>query len=167
MTTILSVDPGLMTGAALGYYSAIEPYRLIERWQIGNGLEGFLRWMEQGWMAPDEIVVEKFIYVKGADADISGVPIEGALALQARLDGGTTVIWHDRTDKAALTGIPESATTKAQRQRVRFDFLDRLGLFMPGTSNDDSNDAIIHALVSLRRRRHMPTLRWLYGKEGE
>lgn len=163
MTSILSVDPGLNTGVALGYYDATTPLQVLERWQIHRGLDGFIQWMQGGWMAPDEVVVEKFIGNPEEVGDLSGVPIEGALAWQAALDG-STVLWHDRTDKGLLCGYPAEAATKAQRQRVRFDYLDRFGLFMPGTENDDGNDAVTHLIVSLRRRRHMPTLRWLSGR---
>lgn len=163
MTTLLAVDPGLNSGIALGGYSATEPYRLLQRWQVGYGLEGFLRWLDSVQPMFDEVVVEKFIFSPGEPADLSGVPIEGAIALWARqIDA--VVIWQDRKDKAVLTGHPDEAQTKEQRQRIRFDLLDRLGMFEAGTGNDDSNDAVTHALVSLKRRRHMPTLRMLGGR---
>ena len=169
MTLIMAIDPGLNTGVCLGYYDATTPFRLLERWQVHHGLEGFLRWLDanvdNNLEHVDEVVVEKFVYDPNADnADISGVPIEGVVALWAR-QIGATVIWNTRFDKGALVGYPNSAKTKAQRQRVRFDFLKEKGVFAAGTENDDSNDAITHAIVSLKARRHMPTLRWISGKE--
>lgn len=167
MTYLFAADPGLNTGLALGYYDAVTPYQLLDRWQVHHGLEGFLRWLESyGGEAPDEIVVEKFVYERGADADISGVPIEGAIALWAR-QIGAAVIWNTRFDKAALTGYPDKAVSKAQRQRVRFDWLEERGFFKGGTDNDDTNDAITHSLVSLKNRRHMPTLRAYWRKEAK
>lgn len=160
MTYLLSIDPGLNTGIVLGFYDAVTPYRVLERWQVHHGPAGFIQWFESArGTRVDEIVVEKFIYDASADAaDIIGVPIEGMCMLIAH-ERGIPVIWQTRADKGALVGYPDAAVTKAQRQRVRFDFLDRIGMFKPGTENDDTNDAVTHALVSLRRRRHIPTLK--------
>lgn len=156
MTHLLSIDPGQNTGISLGFYDALTPYQLLERWQVHDGLPGFIRWWERERPHFDELVCEKFIL--GDDefrADLTPVLIEGALQTLHR----GAILWQPRTDKAGLTGYPASAKTKAQRQRVRFDFLEHFGMFRAGTENDDSNDTVVHALVSLKRRRHLPTLR--------
>lgn len=166
MTLQLSVDPGLNTGITLGFYDAVTPYRIIRRWQVHHGLEGFLRWLDGSLHdldAVDEIVVERFISNPEEIADLSGVPIEGAIALWAR-QIGAVVIWNSRFHKGVLTGYPDEAITKAQRQRVRFDWLTERGLARPGTENDDSNDATTHALVSLKARGHQPTIRAYWGR---
>lgn len=163
MTFILAVDPGRNSGIAYGFYDAVTPFQLIDRWQVYNGLDGFLDWWAAD--APDEIdecVVEKFLSVHNEYApDISGVPIEGVIALAARHES-FPIIWQTRMDKSSLVGYPESAKTKAQRQRIRFDFLKEHGLFIPGTDNDDSHDAITHILVSLKKRRHIPTMKLMW-----
>lgn len=160
MTRLLSIDPGVNTGISLGFHDAVTPYQLLERWQVHGGLPGFLAWWRNERPDFDELVSEKFILGDNEfKADLTPVLIEGAL--QAMYDG--TIMWQPRTDKAGLTGYPASAKTKAQKQRVRFDFLDRFGMFRAGTDNDDSNDTIVHALVNLKRRRHMPTLRAYWG----
>jgi hypothetical protein len=168
VTLILGVDPGLETGAALAYYDAINPMQVLDRWQIHRGVDGFLDWLESGVCeAPSEIVYEKFLYDESADgADFSGIPIEGVLAWWAR-QLHIPLIVQTRFDKARLTGYPPSARTKVQRQRVRFDFLEEHGLFKAGTGNDDSNDAITHIAVSLRARRHAPTMRRLWPPRRE
>ena len=166
MTYLLSVDPGGNSGIALGYYDAITPYRLLERWQVHGGADGFRAWWYEGHVEQvDEIVCELFILDPGNQftADLTPKLIEGAIPVlldwyEHRFGRRIPVTWQPRTDKAALTGYPKEAKTKAQRQRVRFDFLDRFGLFKPGTENDDSNDAITHALVYLKRRLHMPSI---------
>lgn len=163
MTEQLSIDPGLNTGVSLGFYDATTPYQLLGRWQVHDGMEGFIEWIEHGAGArlrPDEFVVEKFILAEDNDfgADLSGVPIEGIIAHWAyRL--GSPVMWQGRGAKGSLTGYPREAITKDQRQRVRFDFLEEHGLFLPGTENDDTNDAITHSLVNLKSRNHIPTMR--------
>lgn len=160
MTHQLSIDPGANTGIALGFYNAITPYQLLQRWQVHNGLEGFVRWWQNDRPEYDELVVERFILSGSNDftADLTPVEIEGALYV---LLGGRygDVIWQPRQDKGLLCGYPPDAGTPDQRQRVRFDFLDRFGLYAAGEDNIDSNDAITHALVSLKRRKHLPTMR--------
>lgn len=166
MTYLLSIDPGVNTGIALGYYDAITPYRLVERWQVHNGLDGFIRWWETAvWaggpldLSFDEIVCEKFLLADNDfKADVTPLLIEGALIVLNRQSYNVPIVWQPNTDKAGLVGYPSEAKTKAQRQRVRFDFLERFGLFKAGTENDDTNDAIVHALVSLKKRLHSPTL---------
>jgi len=157
----LSVDPGLNSGVALGFYDATTPYQLIKRYQVHDGLEGFVSWMHTP-AAPYEVneaVVERFVSVRNDFApDITGIPIEGVIRLWAWEDK-FPVYWQTRMDKSALVGYPAGAITKAERQRVRFDFLKKHDLFAPGTENDDSNDAICHGLISLKRRKHMPTLK--------
>ncbi|MBT2484841.1 MULTISPECIES: hypothetical protein [unclassified Microbacterium] len=166
MTFQLSADPGKNTGISLGYYDATTPYQLLQRWQVHHGLEGFLRWLDavvDELEHVDEIIVERFIANHDEDGDLSGVPIEGAIALWAR-QIGAVVIWQTRFDKGALTGYPDDAVTKAQRQRVRFDWLAEHGFAKAGTENDDTNDAITHGIVSLRKRKHMPTIRAFWGR---
>lgn len=160
VTVQLAADPGKNSGVALGYYDAVTPYQLLHRFQVHEGLAGFIRfwrWLESEHGRPDELVCEKFILDSGNEftADLTPVEIEGALAVL----WGEPIIWQPRTAKSKLTGYPASARTKAQRQRVRFNFLKQHGLFKPGTENDDSNDAICHALISLKMRRHYPTLK--------
>lgn len=165
MTRILSVDPGLNTGVSLGYYDATTPYRQLQRWQVHHGPEGFIDWIERECPEYDEVVVERYVYSDDEVGDIVGVPIEGVVLWDAR-KRGAQVIWQDRTHKGRLIGYPPEAVTKAQRQRVRFDFLERFGFFLPGTENDDTNDAITHAIVSLKVRNHMPTLRAFWGRQS-
>lgn len=165
MTYIFSLDPGKNSGAALGYCDDNTEYRLIRRWQIHGGLEGFAGWCEgdggQYIRHVDERVVERFILSPDNEftADLTPKEIEGYLRGVLTADEYAAITWQSRTLKALLTGYPKTATSKAKKQRVRFDFLKRFDLFEPGTDNDDSNDAIVHALVFLKKRRHLPTLR--------
>lgn len=164
MPYLLSIDPGKNTGIALGFYDDETPFTLIERWQVHGGVDGFKRWWREGhWKRADELVVEKFILASDNEftADLTPVAIEGVLSVLLD-ESHLTPVWQPRTDKSRLVGYPKSAVTKAQRQRVRFNFLDRFGLFMPGTENDDSNDAIAHALIYLKGQRHLPTLKFYW-----
>lgn len=161
MPYLFSLDPGKNTGAALGYYDDDTPYQLLERWQIHGGLEGFAQWTEHGagGLDFDERVVERFVLSGDNEftADLTPKEIEGYLRGVLTADEYAAITWQLRSDKSRLTGYPKSAVTKAQRQRVRFNFLKEHGLFAAGADNDDSNDAIVHALVYLKRR-HRPTV---------
>lgn len=168
MTHLLTIDPGLMTGIAFGYYDATTPYQLLSRWQVGRGIQGWVDWKYRvGLELPvDELLYENFIFSDdGEPADYSGVPIEGSIEEWGILHH-IPVIQQDRRAKGDLIGYSPSAVSKAARQRERFDFLERHGLFEAGTGNDDSNDAIAHALISLKRRRHVPTLRRYWGRSA-
>lgn len=168
MTRSLWVDPGLMTGIALGYYDAVTPYQLLERWQIPRGIHGWIDWKHSVGLGlgVDELGYEKFILGQESDDNLAGdalagVPIEGSIHEWGVL-AGIPVMIQDRTHKGGLVGYPPEARSKAQRQRVRFDWLKERGLFVPGTGHDDSNDAITHALVNLKQRNHLPTMRYFW-----
>jgi hypothetical protein len=170
VTHLLSIDPGKNTGAAIGYYDAVTPYRLIERFQIHNGLAGFVETVLAGvFSIADEMVVESFSLREENDfaADITPLRIEGAIEtmmLMGDLLIPDRIAWQQPSAKGSLIGYSEKAKAatgrrgKTMRQRERFDFLDRFGMFRPGTENDDSHDAITHALVHLKRRKHSPTM---------
>lgn len=168
MTRLLSIDPGKNTGVALGYYDATTPYTLMQRWQVHGGVDGFVAWWEATVpsLEADELVVEKFnLADNDFAAGLQPVEVEGALAVLARR---YPKIWQPNTAKSGLIGYSEKAKngTKAMRQRERFDFLERFGLFAAGTENDDSNDAITHGLVSLKSRGHMPTIKHFWPRRG-
>lgn len=171
MTLLLSVDPGKSTGIALGYYDAITPYLLLERWNVLGGLEGFIDWWDaahykdgplSGGMHEHQydLVVEQFRLDSRNEftADLAPVQIEGAIVAKNGSTYCRPIVWQPRTDKAVLTGYPKDCVTKTQRQRHRFDFLERFGLFAAGSRNDDSNDAVCHALIFLKRAKHAPSL---------
>lgn len=167
MTLLLSVDPGKSTGIAIGYYDAITPYRLLHRWNILGGLAGFEAWWYEAH-APGgileaqnyDLVVEHFRLSSKNKfvADLTPKEIEGAIHILNNAMYARPITWQPRTDKASLIGYPPECKTQTQRQRFRFNFLKRFGMFAPGTRNDDSNDAITHALIYLKRAKHAPSL---------
>ena len=159
MTYLLSIDPGRSTGIALGFYDSITPYRLVGRWNVLGGVEGFIHWWGTTEILFDEIVAESFVLDPDNkfSADLTPVQIEGVL-INLLWSSDLSIIWQPRTDKAGLKPYPRNCMTSTQRQRFRFDFLDQFGLFAAGAANDDSNDAITHGLVHLKRVKHMPTM---------
>lgn len=164
MSLIACVDPGLNTGATIGYFDAISPYRLLERFQIHGGEEGFKAWLEEGHLADvDVLICEKFVLANNEFvADTIPLLLEGILIGAQRWGGGIVadvpIVWYENRMKSALTGYPQEANTKSRRKRVRFDFLKRFGLFAAGTEFDDSNDCVVYSLIYLKLAKHMPTL---------
>lgn len=164
MPYLLSIDPGKNSGVSLGFYDDGTPYTLTERWQVHGGVDGFKRWWREGhWKRADKLVVEKFILASDNEftADLTPVAVEGALSVLLD-DSHLVAVWQPRSEKAGLVGYPKSAVTKAQRQRVRFDFLKEFGLYAPGEDNTDSNDCVVHSLVFLKKRQHVPTLKFFW-----
>lgn len=149
MITLLALDPGGTSGWSLWQYDALTPLRHIEHGMIGDGLRGFIRWFSDfGNWQYGEIVAEDFI-----------------------LDGRTA---RPDTTPLEILGMLEYACHQAdvplvrQRNVMKVHAPDQLlkdkGLWWPGAGHD--RDSARHALALMKTRKHMPTLKWLYGKEA-
>lgn len=44
---VLSIDPGVSTGIALGKYSETEPFSLVDAWQFSGGIVGLREWIDK------------------------------------------------------------------------------------------------------------------------
>lgn len=42
---VLSIDPGLSSGVALGKFSDTKPYSLVDGWQFDRGVQGMIDWL--------------------------------------------------------------------------------------------------------------------------
>lgn len=158
MTLLYGFDFGETTGIACGHFDVGTPYQLNQAWEVLGGASGFLEWFrrEFGRGGPLErhvAVAEKFVLNPGNQfaADLTGVPIEGALAALWR----GKLYWQPPSAKA---GIPDT-------------LLHEHGLWQTGESLDhtdgrDANDAIIHSLEFLRRSAHLPTLKHYFPSKG-
>lgn len=162
MTKLVAVDPGGASGVAEGHYSDTEPLEFDNIYTIPEGVNGFSEVYWNGFDRPeqmygDELVVETFVNRSNEFlANLESVEVIGFIK-------GTTHNWREphwqqRTDKAALTGAGESASEVRNN-----NFLKRHGLWQTGKmvgwkDGRDANDAIIHALVYMKKIRHMPTL---------
>jgi hypothetical protein len=171
---LLSIDPGKSTGIALGVYGDTVPYIRIGYWQVEGGLEGFCRWYEEHDAGMVDVVdhvitlfgqdgggskhtvqldkvAEKFTLSSGNQyvADLTPVEIEGALYAY-----GEDITWQSRSDKAL----------------VKDAVLKKNGMWLTGRmvgckDARDANDATIHALVHMMRKRHIPTVRHYFTEE--
>ncbi len=159
MTYLYAFDFGESTGISCGSYEDDSPYDLICTWQVHNGLDGFIDWWTTTnplYDAPrkgDTIVAEKFVARSGQNfvPDLTGVPLEGALAALWRGE----IHWQtpDHKGKAGLLDAILQAHSLWQEPPVDHE------------DSRDANDAIIHSLVYLRDSNHFPTLRKYFRNE--
>lgn len=165
MSVLLSIDPGLSTGIALGEYTATEPYRRIASWQPRGGLAGFLAWWEQERPEFDEAVAEKFVPLDHAafghtlDSTLPLV-IEGAIVALGIMPSYPEGDWARASAQYFMAAPGDPLAVKKKKAQ---EFLKRHGLWATGkpyghTDGADVNSATLHAIASLRRARHMPTL---------
>lgn len=149
MNTLLSFDPGKMTGWSTWQYDALTPLRHVDHGMIPDGLRGFISWFRRfdNWEY-DEIVAEDFI-LDGRTIKPDTTPLEilGALEYACEESGHLLV---------------------RQRNVMKVHAPDQLlkdkGIWWPGAGHD--RDSARHAIALQKTRKHLPTLRWLYGKEA-
>lgn len=151
MTHLLTIDPGVATGIALGWYDDRTAYERKAVWIVKNGLNGFLAWYHGE--APDEAyaaqwVAEQFI-LRDNDyiANTEPLRIEGAMEAL-----GLHPTYQSRTDKALC----------------KDEVLKQHGLWVTGkmvghTDGRDACDATIHALARMKKIRHVPSLARYWG----
>lgn len=140
---LLSLDPGGTTGYAVMEYTS-EDVRLVESGQISDGLEGFISEWREG-QRYDAIVCEDFILRPSVKfPDLSPVYIIGALEVLAR---AYQITYQPPSSKPMCTDT----------------VLKRLKMYQVGKPH--ANDAIRHAIIYLRKRKHMPTLLAGWPKE--
>lgn len=156
MRNLLSFDPGLQTGIAVGTYEFDQPYELVDYWQVPNGLDGFLDWLKEHRrdfsLDPDiTIVSEKFVLrSQRFVADTTPLLIEGAMrALEMN------PVFQLRTDKVL---VPDRI--------LKENGLWVSAKYVQHTDGRDANDAIIHALAYLFKQKHKPTLKRYFGGEN-
>lgn len=137
----LCLDPGGTTGVALIAYDD-ESYRIVETWQIKNGLQGFLdfHWDELEDWDIDQIICESFDLREGVyGADLSPVYIIGAV--EALYPKGVYDIVYQKPSQKSLCGDER---------------LKKLELHEPGRPH--ANDACRHGIIYLRNKKHRKVL---------
>lgn len=135
---LLSLDPGGTTGAALVSFDESQ-LELESAWQIPDGLTGFLSWQKTFDTRIDLIVCESFTLRPGVHgANIEPTYIIGALTA---LYQGTELVMQEPKLKPLCDD-----------KRLK-----EMGLYRKALPH--GNDAIRHAIIYLRNKKHLPTLR--------
>ena len=155
MSHILSIDPGLITGLSIGYYSNTEGYSLERAWT-----RSFQHLSDDLWNrdfpAGVLTVIERFVPQSGAEYtlkedDLAGVEVIGML--KHRLDHPEKIAWRTRNQKS-IAGSPEKSD-----QILKDHGLWQTGSMVDWHDGRDVNDSILHALGYLKDINHIPTLR--------
>lgn len=179
MKTLISLDPGLSTGIAIGTYSDTEPYNLTHAFQIEGGVEGFLDNTFSGYdpglgfeytsicgveIEDAFVIAEKFTARGGANAfsyrteALEPLRVEGAiLALGIRPE------WVSPQQMYFAQGESKSPVTNAHRW-LRENGLHVTGKDVGCKDANDARSAILHSIAWMRRQKHVPTLE-AYFKE--
>lgn len=148
MTRLLSIDPGLATGYAIGTYGDDSPYALEQTFTLQDGVYGVAEIVESGDLFDrvDELVLENFIVRPHQPVDPIALEVIGYIKGVAPF----RPIMRLRSDKG---------------KKGFFDaILKEHGLWQTGKmvghkDGRDANDAIIHALSWLCfKKEHRPTI---------
>ena len=145
---LLAIDPGGNgghTGIVLIEFGVKTPATLVESWAIPGDARPFYEWATlrpERLLNIDVLVCEKFVNRNVPGADLTPLRVEGAL--EAVWHKG--VVWQPASGKN--TAVPDKA-------------LKNLGLFFEGSGDHhhDRREASRHAVVYLKKKRHMPTLK--------
>jgi hypothetical protein len=155
MTYLTTVDPGLSTGVAFGWFNKDNPYQLLETYQIEGGCQHFIKWWRKKFYYPlnSVMVVEKFVLSSGNEfvANLVGVPIEGFL-----MGLCDDIVWQYRAQKSTVSD-----------QTLKDNGLWLRGKDVGCEDARDANDALLHALIYLRTIRHKPSMKQFYGGNTE
>jgi len=163
---LVSIDPGLSSSFAFGYYSETEPYTLLKAYQFTGGVAGMIQWVSDRRYQieeADDWVCERFVPLNnrgfGLTSDsIEPIAVEGALQALGVID---------RSDKRRMRRANEqylfNAPSKAKKRSLLKEFLKDTGNYVYGKQlgqpdNEDAVSAIAHAISYLTRvENHKPT----------
>lgn len=182
-TTLVTIDPGLSTGVAIGTFSDTEPYNRTHAFQIEGGLRGFLDnfWFEYDYMYADYrlevggtydcrydvedempvFVAEKFTPRAGQGfshtlASTEPLRIEGALIALNLMPDYQKAEGNARWQQPAQQYFCGGSGVTEKRKRAKA-FLKEHGLYLTGkdVGQKDAEDAISATLHALAYMRSM------------
>lgn len=170
---VLAFDPGISSGVALASYSDDEPFDLVEVWQIGNGIEGLLDWLNdyevlRFGLDNLTVVCEKFtprtaLTLKGS------IPLvgEGVLIGQGLMPPYDPQIdtWQAPARQYSAFGGKDLADKKkTARRRLKDLGWYRMPKELGTPDSDDAMSATLHALsYVVHTLKHKPTFDLISG----
>lgn len=157
----LSIDPGKVTGFALGSYTDEQPWELEDVWVSHDGVVGFGAWYWNNWhdtVPAAHVIMETFVLRDNPFlASLDGVEIIG---FAKGMDMVTR--WQSRTAKSF-----SRTDKKAADKLLKAHGLWKTGKQVGHTDGRDVNDAIIHALAFMKHIGHVPTMQKYFPEETE
>lgn len=194
MLTIFT-DPGRSNGIVLGHYSETEPWTRLAMWQVEGGASGLSRWLwgqkdlEYGeavrWefhptddgnvhaSLYDEVefYAEKWVPypTPGHSATLDStypLVVEGVLINEGLMPDEFPHPRWNRSGEQYFSG----GTTKAEKRRLSKEFLKSVDLYATGKDvgckdAEDVISATLQQLATMRKMRHMPTMRHYWPSE--
>ena len=164
MPYLISFDPGVYTGLAIGRYDVDTPYEFERAHQTSGGAEGLPTdniinlWAVLQYDEPVEVVSEKF-----TPRNLAGMSHTQESVEPLRVEGVLVALfedihWQEPSAQNLVTG-----KTPAETKKLSDDFLRYHGLYqepstIEGRQKNDANSAIKHALAYLKGIGHKPTI---------
>lgn len=182
---ILSIDPGMSSGVALGVLDGDHPYTLEQAWQIEGGAFSLLGWASgfvgtaNLWVgdADDlEVVAEKFQPINHSNyalttASVEPLRCEGVLlALDMMLDYPHET-WRHPKDQYFIGGVDLADKKKRAHRFLKDNGMYVTGKTMGCADANDARSAILHGVsYAIKVLKHKPThdmvTQWI-EKEGQ
>lgn len=193
MKTLISLDPGMSTGLAVGTYSDTEPFKLTHFFQIEGGVEGFIENVTSGENGygdnlvyvriPNQgrlrfcfgeeveltVIAEKFTARGGANSGFSyrTKDLEPLRVEGAMLAMGLDVTWVSPPQQYFSGGDGKAKKKQAQHRWLKEKGLYVTGKMVGGADADDVRSAIAHAIAFLVRTEHRPTIEHYFPREKD
>lgn len=165
MTYIVSIDPGVSSGIAVGQYSATDALVVVNRFQISGGLSGLLPDLENmSPIIPGTLVIcEKFTPRSGngfshTTKSVEPLRCEGALIALGLMPDYPDPRWRQPTAQYFSGGETPAARKKASRAFLKKHDLYLTGKDVGQRDADDAISATLHLFGYMRQIKHRPTL---------
>lgn len=187
MTYLLSIDPGLSTGVALGQFDHDdgywEPchYQLVKAWQFTGGAVGLADWFRSGELervGEDHTSYDTEERIVICEKFTARQPLTRKMEESLRGEGwlvGQHVLPDYDVDPSVWPHPPAQyfagGKDKNEKKRRQHAWLKEKGLYVTGKTlgqpnADDARSAIAHSIGWLRKREHMPTLKHYFKEDG-
>lgn len=179
---VLSFDPGVSTGVALGRFSDDTPYKLVKAWQFSGGAAGLKEWLHVWWdfyySCPNHrnfdtgealwgltVISEKFtpLQGKGFNLTLGAVePLRGEGVLIALdvmpdyLPGGKC--WQRPNEMYFCGGSKLAEKKKLSRAFLKDTDNYRMPRDLGAPDSDDAMSATLHGIAYVMKTlKHKPT----------
>ena len=158
MTTLMAIDPGMMSGYFYGEFDELTPLMRIGYKQIPGGSKGLFDFL-QGRIA-DVVVCEKFTPRPNGGRQFRLDEFE-----PIRIEGWMEVFYPNVAWQKPAAMVLRNGATQTERKRSSDNVLRETGWWLTGSDPNvnykDANDvnaAAKHALAYIRSIGHEPTI---------
>ena len=176
----LTIDPGISTGICLFSWGEEQAFAVEQVWQIPQGAVGigkFIDWTKLRMSGPammmdtrplDALIIERFTPRPHQSFALTRLSVESLRGEGAFTSRGFEdhIEWAEPSQQYFI-GSPELELS--EKKKKSREFLKLHGMYVTGSQvgakdADDVISATLHSIAWLRRERHMPTMRALFGE---